>query len=185
LGTVSGRSPSPDGQARFQGTVEQAFKKRCRIQPRLPGLIQEALPSIVLEASKQVFNLTVDYITMPSAVNIEVKYRHPNGYYNIANYTLLDCLTRRKNPGETVLESYLRSEIISVQVQFRQAAPTRPEYPQTTNEARLNEFRKLCSELEQKNEVRKTVIQKQSQLLTESKRALAELEKRIEEPWRI
>jgi hypothetical protein len=92
----------------------------------------------------------MDFITMLSAVNIEVKYRHPNGYYDFANYTLLDCLTRRKNPREIVLESYPRNEIISVQVQFRQAASIRPECPQTANEAKLNEFWKLCSELEQK-----------------------------------
>ena len=169
----------------FRQQLNKLSRNVAEYNQNVLTLIQEALPSIVLEASKEVFNLTMDYITIPSAVNIEVKYKHPNGYSDHASYTLLDCLTRRKNPREIVLESYPRSEIVSVQVQFRQAAPTRPQYPQTADEAKLNEFWKLCSELEQKSEVYKTVIQNQSLLLTESKSVFAELEKRIEEPWRI
>lgn len=142
-------------------------------------LIQEVLPGIVNEASKTVFGL------IANTINIEVKYKHANGNYGQENYNPLECLTRRKHPREIVLESYPRSEILGIQVSFGYAQEVfRPlPSPPTVDEAKFNEFWNLCREQEERNELYKTVIQKQSLLLKESKLILEELTKRIEEPW--
>ena len=148
-------------------------------------LITEALPNIVSEASKTTFGLIADTYT------IEVKYKHANGSYGQENYGPLQCLAIRKGPREIVLESSPRSEILSVQIRFGYAREVFVQpasgvvSPSTADEAKFNEFWKLCLEQEQQNELYKTVVQEQSLLLTESKRVLAELTKRIEEPWRI
>ena len=53
--------------------------------------------------------------------------------------------------------------------------------PTVIDETKFNEFWKLCLELEEKNEVYKHALLKQSELVKESKIIFNELEKRIED----
>jgi hypothetical protein len=73
------------------------------------------------------------------------------------------------------MESYPESEIISFSVNIG----INKIIVGTPDEAKFNEFWKLCLQLEDENEICKRVIQKQRELLNESKNIFNELKKRI------
>jgi hypothetical protein len=140
----------------------------------------EVFPSIVKEASRKVFGLIANRIP------IEVQYKTAGGFGASQQFDPLTCLARHGSPQELVMEGNPRSEIISVRVpEFGNIVETSGLQPVTANEAKVNEFWKLCVDIEEKNEVYRLVIQKQSALLQESRLVLDELTKRIEQPWRI
>lgn len=141
-------------------------------------LRQEIFPRIVNEASKKIFGLIAGRII------ITVKYKTAYGSSS-ETLTPLDCLIKRNHPRELVMETYPRSEILTIQVQFENIQETVGLRPTTADEAKFNEFWKLCIEKEEDNETYRAVLLRQIQLLKESNSIFEELTKRIEEPWRI
>lgn len=139
----------------------------------------EIIPEIETEASKKTFGLTADKI------NVEVKYKTASGAASITFFDAFECLIQQKSPRQRFMEIFPRFEALSFSVQFQNIRETVGLQPTSFDESKLNEFWQLCIELEQKNEVYNRTLQKQSLLLEESKSIFEELEKRIEEPWRI
>jgi hypothetical protein len=143
-------------------------------------LINAVFPDIIGKASEKVVDLTADKI------DIEVKFKQPSGGFVTAHYTPLVCLRERNHPRCLLKESDPQSEIISFSVNFEsskiiagQPAKVRPRPAIAIDEAKFDEFWKLCLELENENEIYKRVLLKQDELPKESRNIFNELEKRI------
>jgi hypothetical protein len=128
----------------------------------------------VRKASAKTFNQTANFL-------IYVTYKQSNGFVNTAQYNPVECLRQRKHPRKILLEWFPESEIISFSVNVGMARIAVGHPPKEVDEAKFNEFWKLCLELENENEIYKRALQKQSELLRESKIIFKELEKRMED----
>jgi hypothetical protein len=132
-------------------------------------LINDVFPNIVKKAARKTFNLTIQDLS------VSVKGKQPSGRFEEQDYNLVWCLRERKHPRDLLMESYPESEIISFSVNIG----INKIIVGTPDEAKFNEFWKLCLQLEDENEICKRVIQKQRELLNESKNIFNELKKRI------
>jgi uncharacterized membrane protein YeaQ/YmgE (transglycosylase-associated protein family) len=164
----------------FREQLDEFSKKVDEYNRNLIRLNAEVFLSIVNEASKEVFGLIADRI------NITVKYKTGSGFSSQI-WDPLYCLARGNHPRELVKEDYPRSENVSIQVDFGNVRQTFGNglQPLTADEAKFDEFWKLCIEKEQNNETYRLTLQEKSVLLEESEHIFRELTKRIEEPWRI
>jgi hypothetical protein len=154
---------------KFRKQLDEFLKKADDYDSDVMRLINNVFPDIAEKAAKKTFNLTIQDI------NISVKGKQPSGRFEELNYNLVSCLRERKHPRDLLMESYPESEIISFSVNFGTNRIT----VGTPDEAEFNEFWKLCLQLEDENEICKRVIQKQRELLNESKNIFIELQKRI------
>jgi hypothetical protein len=161
----------------FREQLDKFLKNVDEYGSNLTRLHAEVFPSIVKEATKEIFGLTAN------TVSIQMKFKTASGFSS-TSLDLFSCLARRGHPRELVKESYPRSEILSVEplLENIQEKVGRIE---PVDEAKFDELWKLCIEKEENNETYRLALQQQSQLLEESKRIFEELTKRIEEPWRI
>jgi hypothetical protein len=161
----------------FREQLDKFLEKVDEYDSNLIRLHAEVFPSIVKEASKEIFGLTAN------RVSIQVKFKTASGFSS-NSYDLSSCLANRGHPRELVIESYPRSEILSVEplLENIQEITGRIE---PIDEVKFNELWKLCLKKEENNEIFRLEVQKQSELLEEAKHILDELTKRIEEPWRI
>ena len=138
-------------------------------------LINEVFPDIVHEASRKIFNSNNEEIS------INIRCKEPSGRFQEAVYTPAYCLRERAYPTDLLLEVYPESEIVTFSVVLKSPPQFIGEPSTIIEKTKFDEFWKLCLELEDKNEVFKRTIQKQSELLKEARNIFNELQKRIED----
>lgn len=166
---------------KFRAQLDEFLKKIEGYDRDVLRLIQEVFPDIVQKASEKVFEL------IPDEMNINVKCKQSSGRFEQGNYTPVFCLRERKYPRELLMESFPDSEIVSFSVDLGKSHSVighnavELNFPTNVNEEKFKEFWKSCLELGNENEIYKRVLQKQSELLKESKIIFKELEKRMED----
>jgi hypothetical protein len=165
---------------KFRQQLDDFLKKVNDYDGDVIRLIYEIFPDIVQKASVKAFNL------IPKGeILINVEYKQPNGKSDRAQYTPVPCLRARKPPRDILMEWFPDSEIVSLTVRLALSETiVRPNVstqqpPTEFDELKFNEFWKSCLELENENEIFKRTLQKQSELLRESKIIFNELIKRI------
>lgn len=157
---------------KFREQLDKFLKKLDGNDRDVIRLINEVFPEIVQKASEKIFRIASEQI------NIIVKCKQPSGRFEQGNFTPVLCLRENKHPRDLLLEIFPESEIVSFSVNIGPSIVVGLP-PKEIDEAKFNEFWKLCLEIEGKNEICKRVVQKHGELLKESESIFKELKKRI------
>ena len=160
---------------KFREQLDGFLKKVDDYDNDVIRMINDVFPDIMQKASEKVFGL------IPEEININVKCKQPSGRFEQGIFTPVLCLRERKYPRDLLMEIFPDSEIVGFSVNIVTSKIMVGQQPTVIDEAKFKEFWKMCLELEDKNEICKRALQKQSYLLKESKIIFNELKRRMED----